>query len=241
MPSNSSDDTYDEPVERAADTRQHVLDVALRLLAEGGREAVSTRAVTSAANIQAPTLYRLFGDKQGLLDAVAAHGFASHVATWGGWQEGAGPVETIRQGWEMHVEWGVQNPHLYSIAYGDARPGVNSAAAEAIDAILRTLLEQVARAGLLALPIPDALNVLRAVGAGVVFTLVAMPEDHRDPHLSTRGLHAVLRTILVDRSAVPAQGTSGAAMQLRADLDGLTQLTPHERALFGDWLDRVAT
>ncbi len=123
----------------------------------------------------------------------------------------------------------MQNPHLYSIAYGDARPGVNSAAAEAIDAILRTLLEQVARAGLLACRSPTRSTSCGPSGGGRVHARGHARGPPR-PAPVDRGLHAVLRTILVDRSAVPAQGTSGAAMQLRADLDGLTQLTPHERA-----------
>jgi hypothetical protein len=34
------------------------VQAAARLLAEGGREAVSTRAVAAAAGVQAPTIYR---------------------------------------------------------------------------------------------------------------------------------------------------------------------------------------
>ena len=54
--------------------RERILAATAKLLAEGGREAASTRAVGAAAGVQAPTIYRLFGDKQGLLDAVAARG-----------------------------------------------------------------------------------------------------------------------------------------------------------------------
>src|SRR3954462_6200800 len=107
---------------RADEMRVRILDEAMRLLNEGGREAVSTRAVTSALSIQAPTLYRIFGDKQGLLDAVAVHGFTTHLSQWTGWTPGADPVETMRQGWDMHIDWGVNNPHVYSIAYGEPRP-----------------------------------------------------------------------------------------------------------------------
>ncbi|NIZ92651.1 TetR/AcrR family transcriptional regulator [Kineococcus rubinsiae] len=220
--------------------RTRILDAALRLLVEGGRDAVSTRAVTSAVGIQAPTLYRIFGDKLGLLDAVAAHGFAEHLSGWQGWQPGADPIDALRQGWDMHVQWGVENPQLYSIAYGGGRPGFNSPAGQAIDAILRTLIDQAALAGYLGLPNADAVNVLRAVGSGVVFTLIALPEDARDARLSERGLEAVLSTILAKTPASARRKRSGAAMQLKADLETTTVLTPHERALFGDWLDRLA-
>src|SRR4051794_36006940 len=59
--------------ETGMNPRDRILQAAARLLAEGGREAVSTRAVSRAAGVQAPTIYRQFGDMQGLLDAVASH------------------------------------------------------------------------------------------------------------------------------------------------------------------------
>src|SRR3954464_5384274 len=60
-------------------TRQRVIDAAIAVLARGGRDAVTTRAVADAAGLQPPAIYRLFGDKDGLLDAVAGHGFAAFV------------------------------------------------------------------------------------------------------------------------------------------------------------------
>ena len=68
-----------EPENPAKSTRDRIVEAAAGLLTEDGREAVSTRAVSAAARVQAPTIYRLFGDKQGLLDAVASHGFASYL------------------------------------------------------------------------------------------------------------------------------------------------------------------
>lgn len=230
---------YGRAVTRSEEMRARILDVALRLLTDGGRDAVTTRAVTSALHIQAPTIYRIFGDKQGLLDATALHGFTTHLATWTGWQPGAEPVDTIRAGWDMHIAWGLANPNLYSVAYGDARPGTASPASTAIDGILTTLLEQTAAAGLLRLPVPQGVAVLRAAGTGVVFTLLAQPPGARDPELGTRCREAALAAILVG-SPSPAPSGSGAAMQLRTQLPHTTALTEHERALLGDWLDRIA-
>lgn len=222
--------------------RGRILDAAFALLDEGGRDAVTTRAITSALGIQAPTIYRVFGDKQGLLDAVALHGFSNHLASWTGWVPGSDPVETLRQGWDMHVDWGLQNPHVYSLAYGDARPGTSTSAADAIDAILRTQLLVAATEGLLAVPVDDAVQVLRAVGVGVVFTLLALPPDSRDLRLSTRGREAALGTVLVASRQGGDQraGRTGAAMQLRQQIGEASALTVNERALMGDWLDRLA-
>src|SRR2546430_12645927 len=74
-------------------TGTRMVEAAAGLLASGGRDAVSTRAVAAAAGTQAPTIYRLFGDMDGLLDAVAEHGFASYLAAKPVPQPGADPVE----------------------------------------------------------------------------------------------------------------------------------------------------
>ena len=57
--------------ERSSDVRKRIIQAAARLLAKGGREAASTRAVSAAAGVQAPTIYRQFGDMRSLLEAVA--------------------------------------------------------------------------------------------------------------------------------------------------------------------------
>ena len=79
------------------DTRERLVKAAAELLIEGGKEAVSTRAVASAAGVQAPTLYRLFGDKDGLLDAVAAYGFADYLATKHAMGASDNPVDDLRR------------------------------------------------------------------------------------------------------------------------------------------------
>jgi AcrR family transcriptional regulator len=51
--------------------RQHeVLEAALRLLVEGGESALTTAALARAANCSKESLYRWFGDRDGLLAAV---------------------------------------------------------------------------------------------------------------------------------------------------------------------------
>lgn len=60
------------PPERAdaARNRRRVLDAAARLIARRGPEAVSMDAVAEAAGVGKGTLYRRFGDRQGLLLAL---------------------------------------------------------------------------------------------------------------------------------------------------------------------------
>src|ERR1700737_5071156 len=62
------------------DARTRILEAAASLLAESPERDISTRAVCEAANVGAPMLYRLFGDKNGLLAAVGDYRFGRHLA-----------------------------------------------------------------------------------------------------------------------------------------------------------------
>src|SRR3989337_478460 len=104
------------------DVRATIIDAASRLLREDGAAAVTTRAVAAAAGVQAPAIYRLFGDKDGLLDAIAEHVFTSYVATKAAQVAGspADPLAELRAGWDTHIGFGLANPALMSLL---AEPG----------------------------------------------------------------------------------------------------------------------
>lgn len=220
-------------------TRERIVDAALDLLSEGGREAVSTRAISAAAGVQAPTIYRLFGDKQGLLDAVAAHGFASHLQAHATAPTSTDPVEDLRAGWDVHVGFGLANPYLYSMIYGEARPGPIPPGAQDAARLLTTLVHRVAVAGRLVVDEERAVQLLTAAGTGTTLTLVAVPAPQRDPGLSRLAREAVIAAIT--RSA-PAHGSDvvGAAVTLRALLPGTAVLSAGEQHLLAEWLDRIA-
>src|SRR5438477_2960801 len=57
------------PYRRAAQTRQHVLEVANELFYTHGIRAVGIDRIAEAAQITVATLYRLFGSKEGLVAA----------------------------------------------------------------------------------------------------------------------------------------------------------------------------
>src|SRR4051794_13063467 len=104
-------------ISAAPTTRDRILRAAAALLEREGRDAVSTRAVGTAAGVQAPTLYRLFGDKAGLLQAVAAYGFESYLVQKHGLDESDDPVADLRRGWDMHVQFGLSRPAFYMLMY----------------------------------------------------------------------------------------------------------------------------
>ncbi|MEU9386076.1 TetR/AcrR family transcriptional regulator, partial [Streptomyces sp. NPDC048279] len=115
------------PDRTPSDTRQRVIDAAIGLLERDGRDAVTTRAVAVAAGLQPPALYRLFGDKEGLLDAVAEYGFATFLASKRVVPDPEDPIQDLRDGWDLAVQFGLENPALYSLMYGDATRGDSAA------------------------------------------------------------------------------------------------------------------
>src|ERR1700721_1031320 len=108
--------------------RAQLVEVAAELPATGGADAVPTRSVALAAGVQAPTIYRLFGDKSGLLDAVVEHGFASYMARKH-LDPDSDPVESLHAGWGPHAGFGLANPELFRLMHTALRTPRGRAAA----------------------------------------------------------------------------------------------------------------
>jgi AcrR family transcriptional regulator len=222
------------------EARAHIVSAAARLLASGGRDAVSTRSVAAAAGTQAPAIYRLFGDKEGLLDAVAEYGFSSYLADKEATPAGGDPVEDLRAGWDLHVGFGLANPALFSVMYGDPRPGRKSPAATAALQVLHQRIHAIAAAGLLKVADHLAVDLVHAAGCGTVLALLAVPEERRDMRLSRLACDAVIAAITTDAPVIAAPGPAAAAIALRATLPEATALTEGECHVLREWLDRLA-
>ena len=152
---------------QSATTRDRIIAAAAAILDAEGREAVSTRSVSAAAGVQPPAIYRLFGDMQGLLDAVAHFGFGEYLAQKTNAAPAPDPVDGLRRGLDLHIGFGLSHPALYALMYGQPGTGLASqAAAEAMN-ILRGLVERVARSGRLAVDVDSAVGMIHAAGCGV--------------------------------------------------------------------------
>jgi AcrR family transcriptional regulator len=221
------------------EVRERILAAAAELIDEGGRAAATTRAVATAAAVQAPTLYRLFGDKQGLLDAVAEHVMATYVAKKARRRPHADPVEDLRRGWDGHVEFSLAHPAIFAIM-SEVRPGEVSPAAAAGLAVLRARVQRVAAAGRLNVPEERAVALVHSVAVGVIQTLLEQPEDERDLGLSRAARESVLGSITGEPAVTRGSGAHGAAIALRASLAQVRVLSRGERLLLEELLARIA-
>ncbi len=223
------------------DTRARILHAALKMLTERGRDAITTRAVSEAAGVQPPVLYRLFQDKDGLLDALAEYGFSAYLARKSGRSAKRDPVEALRSGWDLHIEFGLSQPALYLLMYAEPRPGKITPAAELSFTILRNHIRQVAAAGRLRVAEERAINLYHAAAVGVVLVLLNSDPGARDLALSHMTREAALSAIAdVDTPSPSLEPDAKAATTLLAALDKDSPFSSGELPLMKEWLTRLA-
>jgi AcrR family transcriptional regulator len=234
----------EEKADRTVATSEKMLHAAAELLRTGGVEALSTRAVAAAAGVQPPTIYRQFGNKEGLLDAVAHFALRRYMHAKRRILNTSGdPVDLLRQLWDLNVDFGLKNPDAYMLAYADPRPGKTAAAAEETTAMLKEAITRIAEQGRLCMGVERATKLLQAAGVGMVITTLAVPPRDRDDRLFVILRENTLRAILTDNRARPAKPPKlpALAVALAEAVRGAdaTALTPAERALLTEWLDRL--
>lgn len=221
--------------------RERIVEAAAELLAREGPEAVTTRGVAMAAVVQPPAIYRLFGDKDGLLEAVAEHGYAAFVASKLVDARPEDPIEDLRAGWDLAVEFGLTNPALYALMYGEPRRGTTSAAFRAGMEILLGRIHRLAAGGWLRVDERLAAALIHATARGAVLTWLSLPAEQRDRALLSAMREAMIAAVTTEEPAVGQPGPAGAARALRAVLPEQTSLSPGEQHVLGEWLDRLAT
>lgn len=223
-----------------------MLRAAERLLDASPDRDITTREVCEAAGVGQPVLYRQFGDKNGLLRALVDHGFDRYLATKRASAASEDPVADLRQGWDTHVGFALEHPALYRLMFSPSFETVPDAAGEAMD-ILRAVLRRCAEAGVLAVGVDLAAEMIMAANVGVALSLVTQPDRYANAELSPRVRDAIHREVLTEEAFAPASapvpGVAAAANQLAALVATRSQLplTEPERALLRQWLAALAT
>ncbi|URK89392.1 TetR/AcrR family transcriptional regulator (plasmid) [Rhizobium sp. RCAM05350] len=235
-----ADDTEASDASLTQTTRVRILAAAANLIEKGGGDAATTRAVAAAAGVQAPTIYRLFGDKRGLLDAVALHRLNTYIEEKSSRLPDPDPIQDLRNGWDVHVEFCLAHPGLFAILSADPDRESTSKAARAGLDILRGRVRNIALAGRLRISEDRAVDLLTSVAAGTVLTLLGQPPARRDHGLSIAARESVIATIMGEGAEAIDSHPNLAAATLRASLDQTSVLTDGERHLLTELLDRIA-
>ena len=224
-------------------TEQRILAAAHHLLSTGGIDAVSTRAVSKAAGVQPPAIYRHFGDKRGLLDAVTSYAFDLYLHEKRNRPQVSDPVDDLRRGWDLHVRFGVENPDVYAAIYGDPRRTRESSAAAAAAAVLSGIIQRIAEADRLRVDPATAATLAHSAGRGLVLSLADINDPQERERLAVTAREAMIAAVTLSPQA-PGDDRSAAqraAVTLTASLPRLAAFSDAERTLLTEWLGRVTT
>jgi AcrR family transcriptional regulator len=227
--------------EKQHQNRSRILDVTESLLKSIGRDAIAIRAVADEANVQLPTIYRLFGDKVGLLDAVAERGFTRYMAIDPEQRESLEPIEQLRYGWDIHVRFGLENPELYGLMYAESHSRkVTPAAQIALDG-LNALIGRLAAAGCLKVSQEEATFVAFGSASGAVLSTYFLPKSLHNPAYFENIRESTIASITTETNSHDTEPIVNAAITLGSNLDRLKVLSPNEQNLLHEWLNRILT
>ena len=112
MSTSESSDRYHH-----GDLRRALVEAALELLLEGGTEALGMRELARRVGVSAAAPYRHFRDKQALIQAVAAAGFALFLEAIEAAKAGVPPEEQLGAMAEAYVHFALRYPRLYKLMF----------------------------------------------------------------------------------------------------------------------------
>ena len=75
------------------------------------------------------------------------HGFKRFLAEREAARRESDPIDDIREGWDLHVRYGLENPSFYGLIYGRAVPGKPCGVVAEVEAMILRALQPAARAG----------------------------------------------------------------------------------------------
>lgn len=121
---SSSASPYADARERGSTAmRATLLDIASRLLAEEGPQALTMRRVAAEAGCSTTVLYTAFGGKFGLAEALYREGFARFHDRLTAVPDDADPLQRLIGLGRAYRANARTNPNYYGVMFGHAIPG----------------------------------------------------------------------------------------------------------------------
>lgn len=111
------------PRRRDPNARSALIDIAARLLATEGPQALSMRRVAAEAGRSTMPVYTHFGGKEGLVRAIVHEGFARMQRYFRLVRQTEDPVADMSLLGRAYRRNALANPHLYVIMFGSSSHG----------------------------------------------------------------------------------------------------------------------
>jgi AcrR family transcriptional regulator len=224
-----------------ADLKTAMIVAAEQQLVASTDNDIATRAVCEAVGVTQPVLYRLFGDKRGLLDALADQGFERYANLKAAQARTDDPVADLKAGWDGHMDFARRNPALYQLMFAP-RPRSHSTARRRVFDLLEAALVRCSAIGALRVDPRLAAQLILPANIGLALALIAQPELFDHAGLSHHMRDAVFNAVLTEPAETHhTDPVYAAALQLRSQLavSGADALEPVESALLDRWLQRI--
>jgi AcrR family transcriptional regulator len=113
----------DRRAERREATKAEILDAAWELVRAEGLAALSLRDLARKVGMQAPSLYSYFDSKHAIYDAMFLQGNQELLARYEALPELDDPVEDLRAGSRLFVQFGVEDPARAQLLFMRTIPG----------------------------------------------------------------------------------------------------------------------
>lgn len=221
------------------DTKSLIIEKAIALLAKSPSGDISTRAICEAAGVTQPILYRLFGDKDGLMVAVIDKVWGEYLAMKRSAKSSDDPLIDLRHGWDRHTAFALAHPHAYRLLFGASLSRTPEAPMEAME-ILRAILERLAVQGRLRVSPDQAAQIIMAANSGIALSLILRSEDYSDLSISTLTRDAIFGALIIDADVSMLDDVASiSATTLRAHLKQSDLFTTNEIGLLNEWLQRI--
>jgi len=153
-------------------TRRTILAAAEELLARGGAEELSIRALCMRAGVTPPTIYHHFGDKGALVERVVDDCFGEFDRALERRRAPRDPVEAARWAFDRYVEYGLTHPTHYRLMFQRAAVRPTPGGIASYDR-LRRGMRTIDEAGRLVVPVEHAAAAFWAAAHGVTSLVVA--------------------------------------------------------------------
>lgn len=144
------------------DTREILIEAALKVLQEDGQAPFSTRAVLAIAGLSAPTLYHHFGSADGMLDAAIAEAFRQYLSRKPVTDSHNDSIAELVECWDDYVLFAAERPRLYAAMQSRLLAGVHIDASREIFDRLYTQLSRIDAEFGLAMTVASAADQLWA-------------------------------------------------------------------------------
>jgi AcrR family transcriptional regulator len=173
--------------------RDRIVRAAASLIAEGGPGAASARAICKKARITAPTLYRLFGDLDGLYSELLKLVYVPEAQAHPG-REFSDPEGMIEYMWDCAVGTAIRSPGLVDLKNQLLSAGTLPESMKQFYARLEVSFEELDRRHMLKLPPKIAAAMYWAAAVGIARMIASA--RHGAPECSAVAAEALREAVL---------------------------------------------